>query len=129
MFYKPFHHRLLWLSPYWQELSPGFWTLMVSKGTSCLKIFHPFHTLASATASASPSALSLSPFYHYKCTSTHYVCLGKWWPWPHYRCMVGWTHTDWVTSHRHYTAHRESKITVSRRLLFKHGNQVISNWR
>ena len=36
-------------------------SLLVSKGTNCLNLFHPSRTLASTAASASHSTLSMSP--------------------------------------------------------------------
>jgi len=45
-------------------------SLVVIRGTSCLHLFHPFHTLASIAASSSPSMLSMSP--KYQTLSTNY---------------------------------------------------------
>jgi len=36
-------------------------SLLVSSGTNCLNLFHPFRILVSTAASASPSTLNMSP--------------------------------------------------------------------
>jgi len=53
-------------------------SLLVSSGTTCLNLFHPIHILVSMAASASPSALNMSPkdikfITTYFCLRSHYL--------------------------------------------------------